>query len=129
MFSHCIFYGMTLYLFLPRFPIILPATFILFIYLFILFYFLSWSHLRGTWKFPSPRSNSIQSCDLHPSCSNNGFLTHCTGPEIKLVPPQRQAGSLTNCATAGTPTYIWTTITIIVFNKGLNKNHLLKEKT
>ena len=33
------------------------------------------------------------------------FLTHCTGPGLKLISPQRQARSLTHCATVGIP--VW----------------------
>ena len=39
------------------------------------------------------------------------------GPGIKLAPPQRQAGSLTHCATAGTPT-------TIILNFQYFKSHL-----
>ena len=69
-----------------------------------LFFFFFLCRPRGIWKSPGQLWNSSQSCDLNHSCSNTGPLTHCTGPGLELVPPQRQARSLTHHATAGTPT-------------------------
>ena len=57
----------------------------------------------GIWKFLSQGSNPSQSCDLHHSCSNAArSLIHCARLGIQPAPPQRQTGSLTCCATAGT---------------------------
>ena len=42
---------------------------------------------------------------LRHSCGNTGSSTHCARPGIQLVPPQRQARSLTHCATVGTPLF------------------------
>ena len=48
-------------------------------------------------------ANLSWSHDLRHSCGNAGSLTHCARPRIKPTPPQRQAGLLITCATAGTP--------------------------
>ena len=64
------------------------------------------------WPYPTPTGqgwNPSWSCDLRHSCSNAGFLTHCTEPLIKPTQPQRQAGSPINplChTTAGNPSYL-----------------------
>lgn len=57
-------------------------------------------HTCSIWKYLGQGSN--QSCICH-SCSNTRSLT-CARPGIKLTMSQGHAGSLTQCATAGTPT-------------------------
>ena len=65
-----------------------------------LFFFSVWA---VPMEIPRPEIGSNQSCDLGHSCSNPGSSTHCAWLGIKLASPQRQAGSLTHCATEGTP--------------------------
>ena len=74
-------------------------------FFFFCFIFLSlfFSCTNGIWKFLVQGSNLSQSSDLCHSCGNTGSLIHWDRPGIKLAPPQRQAGSLTHCTTAGTP--------------------------
>ena len=67
----------------------------------IIFFFFSGCPCN-IWKFWGQGLNPGWSCNLHHSCSNARSLTHCTRLGIKPVPPQRQARSLTYCATAGT---------------------------
>ena len=73
---------------------------------FFFFFFFFFGCHQGIWKFLGQGLNPSQSFDLGHSCSNIRYLTHCAGLGIKPVPPQRQAGSLTHCATVGTP-IIW----------------------
>ena len=70
---------------------------------FFFFFFPFLSCPCGIWKFPGQGSNPSQSCNLCHSCSNAWSLTHCVGPGIKEVPPQRQARYWTNCKAVGTP--------------------------
>lgn len=55
------------------------------------------------WKLPGQGLNPRCGCDLNHSCGHAGILTHCARLGIKPASPQRQAGSITYCATAGTP--------------------------
>ena len=61
-----------------------------------LYFFFFFSCLHGIWKCPGQGSNPSQSPDLPHNCNRAGLV-------MKPVPPQRQAGSLTHCTTAGTP--------------------------
>ena len=70
---------------------------------FFFFSFLFFTCTHGIWKFLGQGWNLSQSCDLCHNCSNTRSLMHCTGPGIKPAPPERHAGSLTYCATEGTP--------------------------
>lgn len=58
-----------------------------------LWLFLFWLHLWHM-EIPGPGrgqgSNPNCRCDLHHNCGNAGSVTHCTGPEIKPLLPQRQ---------------------------------------
>ena len=63
---------------------------------------LFWLHPLLT-EVPGPGIKSKLICDLSHSCGNAGSLTHSAMPKIKPAMPQRQARSLTYCATAGTP--------------------------
>ena len=65
-------------------------------------FFLFWLPLWHMEVPPGQASNLSQSCDLRHTCSNAGSLTHDVKLGIEPAPPQRQAGSLTHCATAGT---------------------------
>ena len=63
---------------------------------------------RGVGMFPGQVSNlsHIYHWPTH-SGSNTGSFTHGAGLGIKWAMPQRQAKSLTHCATAGTPFTLW----------------------
>ena len=68
--------------------------------------FFLYQHICNIGKFSGQRSNLSLSCDLWYSChsyNNTRSLTHCTRLEIKPAPLQKQAKSLTHCATAGIP--------------------------
>ena len=67
------------------------------------FFFPFFSHTWGIWKFPSQGWNLSHICNLHHSCGNTRSLTHCSGLGVELAMPQKQAGSLSHCAIAGTP--------------------------
>lgn len=67
------------------------------------FFFFFPSRTRGVGKCSGQGFIPSQSCDLRHSCSKERSLTHCSGLGIQLAPLQRQVGSLTSCATAGTP--------------------------
>ena len=56
----------------------------------------------GIWKFLGQGSSLSCIYDLHHSCDNTGSLIHCARPGIEPAMPQRRAGSLTHCTTAGT---------------------------
>ena len=66
------------------------------------FFFLFWPPPQHM-KFLGQGRNLSWSCDLCHSCSNVGSLNHCTRLGIKPAPPQREAGSLNNHTTVGTP--------------------------
>lgn len=55
------------------------------------------------WKLPGQGLNPSFGCDLNHSCGHAGILTHCARLGIKPASPQRQAGSITYSAMAGTP--------------------------
>ena len=68
----------------------------------------------GIWKFLGQGLKPSQ------SCSNTGSLTHCAGPGIKPIPPQRQAASLTHWPIVGTPSitllsYTWLFFTDMIW--------------
>ena len=69
------------------------------------------------------------SCNLCHSCNNTESLTHFTGPGIEQAPPQRQAGSLTHCATARAPLSSFLTclgaLWILVSNSCLGEGFLV----
>ena len=74
----------------------------------LFFFLLFLAEPHSIQKFPGQGSNPSQSgnphhsCNLHQSCSNARSLTHCTGPRIKPLPPQRPAGSLIHYTAVGT---------------------------
>ena len=68
-----------------------------------LFFFFFFVCTCSLWKFPGQGIKSSCSCGLHHSCSVAGSLASWAGPKVELMVPQRQARSLTHCATAGTP--------------------------
>ena len=53
----------------------------------------------GIWSSCGQGSNPSCICNLHHSCSNARSLTHCAGLAPEPATPQKQAGSLTHCAT------------------------------
>ena len=62
------------------------------------FFFFSGCTL-GIWSSCGQGSNPSCICNLHHSCSNARSLTHCAGLAPEPATPQKQAGSLTHCAT------------------------------
>ena len=89
---------------------------------FSLSFFFSSTH--SIWKFLGQRLNPSCSHDLHHSCSNEGSLTHCTGPGLNvylssdLSRCRDNAGSFIPCATAGTLVYICFYLTFSALPKG-----------
>ena len=83
-------------------------------YIFKIFLNLFFSCICGIWKFLGQRLNSSWNSDKCHSCSNAQSFTLCTGPGIKLVPPQRQVRSLIHCTIMGTPLDVFIIIIIIL---------------
>ena len=73
----------------------MKKDFIFFFSFFLFFFFFSCP--CSIWELLGQGPNS------RGSCSNTRSLTHCMG--FETVPPQRQAGSLTHCATVETPIF------------------------
>ena len=61
------------------------------------------SHAHSIWKFLGQGQNLSRICNLSHSCGNARSLICCAERVIELAMPQRQAGSLTQCARVGTP--------------------------
>ena len=69
------------------------------------FFFFSFFTAPQHMEFLGQGLNQSCSCDLCHSCSNTRSLTHFPASGITRLPPQREAGSLTHCAIAGTPVF------------------------
>ena len=72
--------------------------FFVFVCLFVCFW-----NLLGIWKFLGQGSNPSRTCSLHHSCGNARSLTQWVSLGLKPAMPQKQAGSLILCTTAGIP--------------------------
>ena len=77
----------------------------------------SFQDAPGMCKFPGRGLNLSCSCDLRHSSGKTRSLSHCTGLGSNLWCHGDKAGSLTHCATIGTPDFFFFLVKEIVFLK------------